>query len=385
MLLLEGVMRILWLPHHHWGFIREGQREQRLAEAIKNVHEVHFLTWQVARPSPASVIGALRSARWRDNNFWIHQMRRVPNLAGQRLHEASGRGLRINEYLFGRTVRQIVASERIELVLCGIGHQSVGLPPANLPVPLIFDYLDYKLERWPDIEKAYFERADAVMCTSRVLLERAEAHHPHSYYLPNGVDLAAADRADGERVRRQYGLEDAKVVSLIGVTASARPFYVDAIAEAMSALPQLVFLVVGDPGELGPTLRRRAQERGVRIVETGPVPPSEVADFYAATDVGLYPGDQNAYFDAASPLKVLEYTAAAKPVAATDLKELRNWGFPNVRLAQPTADAFAREILLALREPHDFPDLSEFGWPLLAERLLTILDEVAKRARPAHS
>jgi glycosyltransferase involved in cell wall biosynthesis len=376
-------MRILWLPHHHWGFIKEGQREQRLAEAIKDVHEMHFLTWQVARPNPASILGALRSARWRDNDFWIHQMRRVPNLAGQRLHEASGRGLRINEYLFGRAIRQIVANEKIELVLCGIGHQSVGLPPAGLPVPLIFDYLDYKLERWPDVETGYLERADAVTCTSRVLLERIEARHPRSYYLPNGVDLFAAAAADGERVRREHGLENAKVVSLIGVTASAQPFWVDAIAEAMSTVPELVFLVVGDPGELGEMLHRRTQERGVRLIATGPIPPSEVADFYAATDVGLYPGDKNAYFDAASPLKVLEYTAAGKPVVATDLAELRNWAFPNIHLAEPSAEAFAREIVLALGQPHDFPDLSEFSWPHLAERLKAIIDEVSTRGRKA--
>jgi glycosyltransferase involved in cell wall biosynthesis len=376
-------MRILWLPHHHWGFIKEGQREQRLAEAIKDVHEMHFLTWQVARPNPASILGALRSARWRDNDFWIHQMRRVPNLAGQRLHEASGRGLRINEYLFGRAIRQIVANEKIELVLCGIGHQSVGLPPAGLPVPLIFDYLDYKLERWPDVETGYLERADAVTCTSRVLLERIEARHPRSYYLPNGVDLSAAAAADGERVRREHGLENAKVVSLIGVTASAQPFWVDAIAEAMSTVPELVFLVVGDPGELGEMLHRRTQERGVRLIATGPIPPSEVADFYAATDVGLYPGDKNAYFDAASPLKVLEYTAAGKPVVATDLAELRNWAFPNIHLAEPSAEAFAREIVLALGQPHDFPDLSEFSWPHLAERLKAIIDEVSTRGRKA--
>ena len=52
------------------------------------------------------------------------------------------------------------------------------------------------------------------------------------------------------------------------------------------------------------------------------MPPSEVADFFAATDVGLYPGDKNAYFDAASPLKILEYTAAGKPVACVRLNRI---------------------------------------------------------------
>ena len=49
------------------------------------------------------------------------------------------------------------------------------------------------------------------------------------------------------------------------------------------------------------------------------------------------------------------------------------------------AEAFAREIVLALEQPHDFPDLREFSWPLLAERLLAIIDEVAARAKPDRS
>ena len=142
-----------------------------------------------------------------------------------------------------------------------------------------------------------------------------------------------------------------------------------------------VFLLVGEGGDLGDTMVRRAHELGVRTVATGPVSPSVVADFFAATDVGLYPGDQTAYFDAACPLKILEYSAAGKPVVATDLAELRNWGFPNVRLALPTADSFGDEIKLALREQHGHANLEDFSWSRLGVRFLEILDEVAERGR----
>jgi glycosyltransferase involved in cell wall biosynthesis len=374
-------VRILWLPHHHWDFIRQGQREYRFAQLINDVHDIHFLTWREVRTQPRAALDSLRTNTWRESGLSIHQTRRVPNFLGQRMHEVSGRGLRINEHLYNRAVRHLVAQELIDVVICGISHQSVGLPPRDLRIPLIFDYLDYKLERWPAIEAEYMERADAVLCTSRVLVERTQQLHPQPYYLPNGVDLGAADSADGERVRRQYGLDGAKVVSLIGVTASERLFYVDALAEAAKDVPGLVFLLVGDGGDLGDAMIRRAREQGVRVVATGRIPPSEVADFFAATDVGLYPGDKNAYFDAACPLKVLEYTAARKPMVATDLKELRNWGFPNVRLAAPTAEAFAHEIKLALEESHGYPDLEDFSWSVLSQRLLAILDEVVARGK----
>jgi glycosyltransferase involved in cell wall biosynthesis len=374
-------MRILWLPHQDWQFIRKGQREYRLAQRIAHRHDVHFLTWHKPRRDLGSLVRALRTEHWRDAGFAVHQARRVPNFLGRRVHEASGRGLKVNEWLCQRTLRRVVERERIDLVLCGISHQAVGLPPDDLPIPLVFDYLDYKAERWPGVEADYLARADAVLCTSRVLVERVEARHPYTYYLPNGVDLEAAKAADGGRVRRLYDLDGAKVVSLIGLTASKRPFYIDAVAASARRVPGVRLLLVGDEGELGRAMRRRAAELGLPTVVTGPVPPSEVADYFAASDVGLYPGDQTAYFDAASPLKVLEYTAARKPVVATDLEELRNWAFPNVRLAPPTAEAFAQEIVQAIEQPHRYPDLADFSWSALAERLLAILDEVAARGK----
>lgn len=374
-------MRILWLPHHHWEFIRRGQREFRFAQSINDVHDIHFMTWLEVRSKPTAMLGSLRRRTWSEAGLTIHQSRRVPNFLGQRVHEASARGLRVNELLHQHAVRTIVRREKMDIVICGISHQSVGLPPHDLDVPLVFDYLDFKLEAWPEVEAEYMKIADAVVCTSQVLVERTKQQHAHTYYLPNGVDLGAAAAANGDRVRRQYELDGAKVVSLIGVTASTHLFYVEGIAAAARDVPNLTFLLVGDGGELGEAMTRRARELGLRTVVTGPVPPSEVADFFAATDVGLYPGDQNAYFDAAAPLKVLEYSAAGKPVVATDLAELRNWGFPNVRLAAPTPAAFAREIKLALQEPHERPELSDFSWTTLSARLLAILDEVAERGK----
>jgi glycosyltransferase involved in cell wall biosynthesis len=377
-------MRILWLPHHHWRFIRQGQREYRLAQAIKDVHDIHFLTWLEVRTQPTAALEALRAKAWTEEGLSLHQARRLPNFVGQRVHESSARGLRVNELLHQRAVRELVRKEQIDLVICGISHQSVGLPPDDLDVPLAFDYLDYKLEAWPEVEAAYMRIADAAMCTSQVLVERVQRLHPYAYYLPNGVDLRAAAAANATRVRAQYNLDGATVVSLIGVTASSHLFYVDGIAAAARDVPDLVFLLVGDGGALGDAMIRRARELGLRTVATGPIPPSQVADFFAATDVGLYPGDQTAYFDAACPLKVLEYSAAGKPVVATDLAELRNWSFPNVRLARPTANAFAREIKLALKQPHERPDLDDFSWSHLSSRLLAILAEIASRGKVRH-
>jgi hypothetical protein len=67
------------------------------------------------------------------------------------------------------------------------------------------------------------------------------------------------------------------------------------------------------------------------------------------------------------PIKVLEYTAARRPVVATDLEELRRIAFPNVRLSAPDPASFASSIIASLSKPTEFPDLSRFEWATLAQ------------------
>ncbi len=158
------------------------------------------------------------------------------------------------------------------------------------------------------------------------------------------------------------------------------------MAEAARAEPDIVFLAVGAGGllpheGLGP-FEARCRERGVRFVATGLVPHDAVADYFMATDVGLYPGDANPYFDAACPLKILEYSAAGKPVVATDLAELRRLAFPNVYLAPPEPSAFAAAIIRALNERTSMPDLTAFDWDVLAREFETACETLVRRTQP---
>ena len=101
-----------------------------------------------------------------------------------------------------------------------------------------------------------------------------------------------------------------------------------------------------------------------------------------ATDVGLYPGDANPYFDAACPIKILEYSAAGKPVVATDLAELRRLAFSNVYLAPPTPDAFGAAIVRALNERTAMPDLAAFDWDTLTAQFEDACEELISERRP---
>lgn len=359
-------MKLLWVPHMAWAVL-DGQRERHLISRWPDEgDEIHVLTWRTLTGAGAYV-RSLRAAAERHGAVTIHYVPRLPNLLS-RVTGNYARGFWPNEKLFQAEVRRLVRELGIDLLLYGLSHKMVGLPPFDVPVARLFDYLDMCM--YPDVEDAYIRNSDLVICTSTVLMDRVRERGGAATYIPNGVDprrIAAGDRV---ATRRQLGIHDRTVVSLIGLTSSRTLFFVDALAEAARSVPNLVFLVVGGDvigtkSILGP-IRERCRELGVPIVTTGQIPSARIGDYFAATDVGLYPGDANSYFDAACPIKVLEYTAARKPVVATSLEELRRLALANVLLAPAEPKAYAAQIIRALKEDLPVADVGAFDWATLA-------------------
>ena len=361
-------MKILWIPHLPWARM-QGQREWHLIRRLlPQGHEIHIVTWEAIEGTRA-MLRSVRAEIRRDGELVIHRAPRLPNPLG-RLTGDYRRGFPPNEWLFRRYVRGLLARRSFDVLLFGPSHKAVGLPPFDARVPRIFDYLD--LCAYPEIENAYLGGSDAVLCTSTVLVDRVRELGGRPVYLPNGVDVARLQSADGQAMRERLGLRGKRVVSLIGLTYSRSLFFVDAIAEAARAVPDIAFLAVGAGGwlpheSLGP-MAARCRALGIPFVATGAVPHDEIAPYFKVTDVGLYPGDANPYFDAACPIKVLEYRAAGRNVVATDLEELRRLALPGVHLAPPEPGAFARALVRALREPAPPCDLAAFDWNVLATR-----------------
>jgi glycosyltransferase involved in cell wall biosynthesis len=360
-------VKILWIPHLPWARMT-GQREWHLIKRLlPRGHEIHIVTWDLVRWK--TLLRTITPGTQREGALVIHRAPRLPNPLG-RITRNYKRGFLPNEWLFRRYVREVASAGSFDLFAYGINHKAVGLPPFDVRLPRVFDYLD--LVVYPEIEEAYLRNSDMVLCTSGVLVDRVRSLGARPQYLPNGVDATRIASGRADIVRRKLGLEGKTVVSLIGLTCSPTLFFIDAIAEAARSTPNIVFLAVGGAGWLPNEglgrFEARCHERGVPFIATGPLPHDAVADYYAATDVGLYPGDANPYFDAACPLKVLEYSAAGKPVVATDLAELRRLAFPNVYLAPPTPEAFGAAIARAVKERTAMPDLRAFEWDALALR-----------------
>jgi glycosyltransferase involved in cell wall biosynthesis len=375
-------MRILWIPDLPWAAM-EGQRQWHfINRLLRRGHEIEVLTWEEIG-SARGLVRTLGSRTERDGSLTIHRARRLPNPMGRITGDYS-RGFRPNEWLFRQQIRGILGERRFDLMVYGLSNQAVGLPPFDVSVPRVFDYLD--LCPYPSVEDEYLRNSDLVFCTSTVLVDRVRARGGRAVYVPNGVDRLRIAAGKPEAVRQRLDLVGKKVVSLIGLTFSRTLFFVDAIAEAARQVPDLVFLAVGGSGWLPGRdiggLEARCRELGVRLVTTGRVPNAVIGDYFMASDVGLYPGDANPYFDAACPIKVLEYSAAGKPVVATDLAELRRFSWPNLYLAPAEPRAFAAGIVRALRERTGMPDLAAFEWDVLAQRFEESCDALIAQLRP---
>ncbi|MDI6641733.1 MAG: glycosyltransferase, partial [Elusimicrobiota bacterium] len=83
--------------------------------------------------------------------------------------------------------------------------------------------------------------------------------------------------------------------------------------------------------------------------------PSDVPDYFKAVDVGLLPFDKKGFTDSACPIKLLEYTAAGKPVVSTDLEEVKRMDFSNVILVKDNPESLAEGIKKALNSKVEIP------------------------------
>ena len=374
-------MKILWIPHKDWQSL-DGQRERWLLDSWPDSDdELHILSWQPAR-GYGRPLASFGWSTFRHGRVTVHSRPRIPNVVGRHVMGRFGkdyaRGLWANEQLFRFYTRQLVRSLGIDVLVYGLGHRAVGLPPFDLPIARVFDCLDLII--YPEIEAAYIANSDVILCTSRVLVDRLQKFGREGVYVPNGVSMSRIALGQRDRTRAELGLQGKRVVSLIGLTSSPSLFFVDALALAARQVADIVFLVVGG-GDLLRPIEDRCRQLGVPFVATGRVPNKEIADYFAATDLGLYAGDANPYFHAACPIKVLEYTAARRSVVATELEELRRIAFPNVRLSAPEPARFASAIVTSLREPSEFADVSGFEWSTLAQTVRQTLAELIQERR----
>jgi glycosyltransferase involved in cell wall biosynthesis len=167
--------------------------------------------------------------------------------------------------------------------------------------------------------------------------------------LPNAVDPERFRPLDEARAaaRGTLGAESRPVVGFVG---TLKPWHdLTTLVRALALLDEKrpALLVVGDgPGR--EHLAAEAARARVQVTFTGALPHERVPAHLAAVDVAVapYARDDGFYF---SPLKLVEYLAAAKPVVAADVGEIRHCVRPGeTGFLYPPSDAAA--LATAIRD-----------------------------------
>jgi glycosyltransferase involved in cell wall biosynthesis len=236
----------------------------------------------------------------------------------------------------------------------------LGIPVAlemNAPVEEATLYHDeYMHVPWVPVqlERVKVRRADAITVVSsslrRHVIERYGADPGKIVVAPNGADhdLFRSDvPPDPEVANGKPGV-------VIGFVGSFHKWHGTLLLARMiravaAARPSARFLLVGDGPEAS-DVRGLIAELGDRVIWLGRVPHARIPALVASLDIGVMP-ESNFY---GSPLKVIEWMAAARAVVAPDYAPLRDVIDSNTHgLLFPPGDlqALTSSIIRLIDEP----------------------------------
>lgn len=371
-------MRILWIPHTGWHI---PQRAHLFCRALAERHEVHVTDWVADFTSLRDYL-SLRYLRnftyryYRDGHITVHGIPRVsPALFAPPLR-------RFNTTVFSWFVQRLIERYRIDVVV-----GTFVVPPPQAP-RVIFDLFDDNAAYWHSFgyapeyadeiartESAYFQKADAVVAASSVLVDLAHEKGARGpvYHIPNGVDLRRFECADGARIRAQLGVAG-RLVGTVGNHDKLPELEKVLEAAKLFSGESITFLIAGR-GSAVPFARKQAQRAGLsNLVFQGYIPPHEAADWISALDVGLCPYEKTPGADAGSPMRLFMYAAAGLPTVCTELEEVRRMQFPNVVLVDDDPQSLAEGIRLALTLPRGRPpQIREYNLPHLVAQYEAVL------------
>jgi glycosyltransferase involved in cell wall biosynthesis len=242
--------------------------------------------------------------------------------------------------------------------------------------------LPVQAQRQRDLDRQLTARADLVFCTAQSLVDARLPLNPNTHYMPNAVDFEAFRQGAESGNPGALASLPRPVLGVVGgINAKVD---LSLLAEVAIQRPEWIVALVG-PLSYGLDADEVARLRALPNVHfAGAVPPEQVPAVIAGCDVGLIPYRLNQQTRHVNPLKIYEYLACGKPVVATPLPELRQFG-PLARLAGDSA-AFVAAVEAALAERDDPQAVAARQtvaaantWDVRVERMLGLIGESLAR------
>lgn len=213
------------------------------------------------------------------------------------------------------------------------------------------------------LDRAALRSSTGVVSLTEAFLPVIEGHRGRSrmhsvVVIPDAYDDNVYFPRDRAAARRTLGLPDeAFVVVYAGLTFAYHgvDLLVDAFKVLSPYLPNARLLLVGGRDAERVGLLQQVREGGIedRVTLVPPRATAEVPTYLAAADALVIPDTVTKA--SASPLKLFEYAAMARPIVATDLPALREVLPPESAryVASANANALAEGLRWVAEHPHD--------------------------------
>lgn len=177
--------------------------------------------------------------------------------------------------------------------------------------PHFFTMIPYRMTIWM-IQKYIIRNSDLVFCNSKETALEANkvlgVNPSRIKVIYNGIDTEFFLKGNGKRIRERYNLEDKRV--LLCVMRLALSKGINRLLSTMEIIAKkredVVLLLVGG-GELENEVRATITKKGLskRVILTGHINNDHLADFYAVSNLFVYPSSPGTI--------LLEAMAASKP------------------------------------------------------------------------
>lgn len=257
--------------------------------------------------------------------------------------------------------------------------------------------LRYRVSR--RLETYVLRRADEVttICTGLRddILSRGGVTADKVTVIPNAVDVKRfVARPRDRQLTDRYGLTGRRVLGFAG------SFYAyEGLDLLLRAMPQILavdsdvrlLLVGGGPEESRLKALTRELKLDRQVIFTGRVPHDEIASYYDATDIFVYPRVSSRLTETVTPLKPLEAMAHRRLVVASDVgghRELIRDRETGLLFRAGSSDALADAALSLLRQPESWAAQQDAGrrfveqersWAASVARYRTVYSRVLDR------
>jgi glycosyltransferase involved in cell wall biosynthesis len=233
------------------------------------------------------------------------------------------------------------------------------------------------------------DQYDGAFVVSELLADKLKAEYElNSIFIPNGADLDALRQISPDKidaVRTRWGLKDKYVIGYAGNHGSFTgvDFVVEVFRRVVQRIPNAVLLIIG-PADYW---LNKIGDSAPGVIFTGAIPPSEMAAYYQALDLGVLAKEKTLGTEFMFPLKIVEYTACRKLVISTPLLTLQRLNWPNVWLRDLDVNTWA-DAICELKNQKWLPEwdalTTAFDWKLLSHKMAaTMIEENPREPRRA--